>query len=277
MLLLLEKIGLALSNPSTYIIVSFLGIFFLKEERYVKALFLVVFTMFYNIWLKNLFQMPLPPDLGLKGFAFPSGHMHSAVVFWGWLALEYRKKWLYGATFLLYTWIAFGLIHHKYHYFIDIIGALGFGALTLGLYYAINKISLFRKNIGLLGLAIGILLIGFMLLLPNITEKLYLWKAFGVLVGFTGVLIVWSQPKGYEALSRGRQGVVAVFSLGICFLVSLLIPHLSGHPLYSPLFGHPLYQIVFLHYLLYTGCLIGSKRMGTYLTLRVKILFGHPR
>ncbi|WP_155114726.1 phosphatase PAP2 family protein [Rickettsia rickettsii] len=35
--------------------------------------------------LKYIFEITLNPALNIKGFAFPSGHMSSGVVFYGWL------------------------------------------------------------------------------------------------------------------------------------------------------------------------------------------------
>jgi uncharacterized membrane protein YuzA (DUF378 family) len=129
--------------------------------------------------------MPLPPPL--EGWGFPSGHMHTAFVFWGWLAYEYHKVWYYEVTFFLLCMIGYGILYHGYHYPIDILGAVGFGSISIFLYALLQRLSYFREKF----YRIGYLLIGlstviiFLLGLDFI--KPHQWQALSVLIASTAL------------------------------------------------------------------------------------------
>lgn len=118
------------------------GTFFIKKPTqkesmiWANACLLVLFSMIFNVFLKSLFQIPLNPALGIKGFAFPSGHMLVAVVFYGWLTCSYPSWKVRAFTTIVLLGIAFGLIQQGYHNLRDIFGAVMFGVITL---YAFNK------------------------------------------------------------------------------------------------------------------------------------------
>ncbi|HRE32849.1 MAG TPA: phosphatase PAP2 family protein, partial [Candidatus Berkiella sp.] len=94
-----------------------------------------------NVYLKSIWQMPLPAPM--EGWAFPSGHMHSAVVFWGALAIEFRRFWFSALIVFMLCLAGYGLVYHGYHYPIDIVGAVGFGSLSLFIYGYLRQKALF--------------------------------------------------------------------------------------------------------------------------------------
>lgn len=184
----IAKAGLAFSHTPMLAGVLFLGLVSKKREIFIKTAYLLLFTMIYNLYLKSIWQVPLPPPL--EGWAFPSGHMHSAFVFWGWLAVEFKKTWFYEFVFFILTLVGYGLIQQGYHYPSDVLASVGFGLLSITLYSIINKTPFFKNHSGRLGwlmlsLSAGILF----LLLPPQFRKPHVIKAFQMLCVFA---LSWS-------------------------------------------------------------------------------------
>lgn len=151
----IAKAGLAFSH--TPILAGFLvlGLLSKHREKFAKAAFLTLFTIVYNLYLKSLWQMPLPPPA--EGWAFPSGHMHSAFVFWGWLAIEFGKIWFYEIVFFILTLVGYGLVQQGYHYPIDVFASVGFGSLSIVLYALINRLPFFKNHSDRVGFLMVIL------------------------------------------------------------------------------------------------------------------------
>lgn len=181
---IIPEIGLIFSQPVTLVIAFLLGTFFLDTKAFSKAFMLMLFTMIYNLYLKSIWQIPLDPPL--EGWAFPSGHMHAAWVFWGWLVCHY-KKWSLFATFLVAMSLAtFGMIDHGYHHLSDVVGAIGFGSLSLLIFYGLNRTIVLKENI----FAVSVLMSGlgllFLCVIPaSVQNTLHIWQAQGGLFGLS--------------------------------------------------------------------------------------------
>lgn len=182
MLELIAKFGLLFSNPSVYAVIILIGFIYKNENIFGRTLFILLFTMIYNVWLKSIWQIPLPEHL--NGWAFPSGHMHAATVFWGWLAIEYRRVWFSCFVAFILPLAAFGMIYHNYHNLTDILGAVGFGSVSILLYWLINKKPYFSQKPYRLGYLL-IALSSIIMLIPTYSLLPHVWQAWGVLVGFT--------------------------------------------------------------------------------------------
>jgi len=168
------------------------GFIALDRKIWGQALFLMLFTMILNTVLKYFFHVPLMPHLG-KGFAFPSGHMHAAMAFYGWLFVCYRHPALRSLILTVLTGIGFSLIYFHYHTFIDVIGAVGFGSLGLFIYYPCTRITVFRKHPSLLGLTLCSLAVPLLILLA---QKYFIpshvWQAFYGLLAFSLIWQLWA-------------------------------------------------------------------------------------
>ena len=166
------------------ITIGYLGF---KRETFGKALYLLLFTMIFNAFLKALWQIPRPdnfqPGFHHSGWAFPSGHMQTASVLWGYFALEFRNKYFWAFVLILLTGIAFGLIHFHYHVLRDIVGAVLIGGFTLILYYYVLKIAFFQKYLSSLGLILAILSAPLLLVFQSFPSSVPL--AEGGLIGFS--------------------------------------------------------------------------------------------
>ncbi|MBM3610400.1 MAG: hypothetical protein FJX18_02600 [Alphaproteobacteria bacterium] len=111
---------------SAYVIVPvyLIGLFSNKRRFYILSLILFFLSTPLNILLKEFFQIPLNPDLGLTHtYAFPSGHMQNTAILWGSLAVFYTNSWVRIAVGigLILNGIAIHLL--GFHTVLDIIGA----------------------------------------------------------------------------------------------------------------------------------------------------------
>lgn len=134
--------------------------------------FFLLFSGYLNTYLKDLFQQPRPFDLDpnvqlapVEGYGLPSGHAQSAVVAWGSLAAWSRKRWLWGLAIALIVLVGFSRIYLGVHFPTDVLAGWAIGAVSLGLYLALQmrvgkwlaRLSLARQM--LLALAVPLVLL----------------------------------------------------------------------------------------------------------------------
>lgn len=210
MLEIIAKLGIQLGTPSMYAAIITIAFITRSEAVFGRTLFLLLFTMIYNVWLKSIWQIPLPQPL--EGWGFPSGHMIAAMAFWGWLAVEMRRFWFSSIIFLVLCFVAYGIIYNVYHTPIDIFGAIGFGSLSLGLYWLIGKQPYFAQKPYRLGFLLSLLGFGIIVgLLPAYAQKPHIWQALGALIGFS---IGWRQLSlcNIPPLSLGQKLVSLILA-----------------------------------------------------------------
>ncbi|MBS0289154.1 MAG: phosphatase PAP2 family protein [Proteobacteria bacterium] len=182
MLEIIAKTGLFFSQ--SYVMASIIIVGFIRKEAiFGRTLFLLAFTLMYNVFLKSIWQAPLPPPL--EGWAFPSGHMHCAVVFWGWLAYEFHKVWFYEIAIFILCLVGYGLLYHGFHYPVDILGAFAFGTLSIAIYALLQRLAYFKEKPYRLGFLLAFFGLTLLLLLPPEGRKPHMWWAYGTLIGFT--------------------------------------------------------------------------------------------
>ena len=136
----------AFSHAKVIVLIFLIGIL-VKELKlnfvrryFLEAIMVLLFSIIFNLALKYSFAIPLPEErFGKDAFAFPSGHMHSAIAFYGWLALRYKSRMLYALVAVLWIGIIFGMLHFQYHEMRDIYGAFFFGSILLACYSYILK------------------------------------------------------------------------------------------------------------------------------------------
>lgn len=221
-----ELSHLILQITREYFVIGFISVGYLtwRKDAFSRALFILLFTMLLNPYLKSIFQIPLDPALGKQGWAFPSGHMQTTFALWMWLGWELRNRLFSLIVACVVLGVAFALVYEGYHTPKDIMGAVGFGFATLLLYAAVCRITPQDKHpyLGVFMAAIGLFLI---FLTP---ENLpHMWIAEGALVGFS---IGWAIYHAWDTddwLFKRRYTVAAAFA-GIVALYIVTIP-LKGY------------------------------------------------
>lgn len=157
-----------------------LGWLFLDRILFFRAACLVVTSIILNFALKSTFQIPLSPSLGKIGFAFPSGHMQSATVFYAWLTLNIPSFIFRTLMVIVLIGLGYSLYYFGYHHYFDILmGVLIAGLLVLSFY------RLSRKNSRILSFFLFILSSSLMIynFLNYGLIPLYVWGAYLILLG----------------------------------------------------------------------------------------------
>lgn len=179
-----------------------IGYFSPKRSAFYRAFLILLFTFIFNVYLKAIWKIPLPPELHSENFAFPSGHMQSALAFWLWLSFELNIIWFYLLAVFILIGIGSGLVHFGYHNFGDILGSIGFGIITLVCYILIIRLlqvtlksndfknSKNYKNFRIsdefpLNIYLGLIVLIFSVIFINLTEVLrpHVWLGLGAMIG----------------------------------------------------------------------------------------------
>lgn len=151
-------------------------------------LFVYYFSLqFLNILLKYTFEIPLNPALNIKGFAFPSGHMSSGVVFYGWFFANIRYSLLRIIIVVILTGMGFSLIYKGYHYPVDIIASITIGIMVIAVIYSVTKEEIIQKYPYMFGVFLWLLTVPMVAYLKIIDVNClaWVWTVFWGLLGFT--------------------------------------------------------------------------------------------
>lgn len=156
-----------------------IGYIWKDKDVFLNVICLILISSIINATLKATFAIPLNPSLGIEGFAFPSGHMQSSVILYGWFIKNNRKYWLKTLNVILLIGIGFGLVHFGYHDYIDVFG---------GVFVGISLIMIFSKLSDIYGIRLLVSLISFgalLLIYLSITYRIleYVWKMYYALLG----------------------------------------------------------------------------------------------
>ena len=188
----------------------------------------VLLSTYLNVSLKDLFMHPRPFEIDPSvqrydtyGFGLPSGHAQTAVVMWGVLAAEIRRRWAWVIAIVLMVLIGFSRIYLGVHFPTDVLLGWIVGVLVLGLYvWREREIEswLARRSIAAqLALAAGVPLV---LVLLHASENTVI--SMGVLLGLGigGVLAVHFVPFTAEGPLWQR---VLRFVVGVIGLLALYV------------------------------------------------------
>lgn len=160
------------------------GYFCLDKKIFTRGLFILFFTMILSQYLKSIWQIPLAPHLG-EGWAYPSGHMQTAVAFYGWLAYEFRNRWVTLCVLGGLIGIGWALVYKGYHSVDDVLAGVLFGAATVGVYACLCRLVPLRFQ-SKMGLFLTLLSLALALLTPKITVAM--WLALAGLGGLSVAL-----------------------------------------------------------------------------------------
>lgn len=158
-----------------------------------------------NDGLKTIFAHPRPFDLdpwvGLyqaEGYGLPSGHAQMAVVAWGVLAAEIRKRWAWISAVVLMVLIGFSRIYLGVHFPTDVLAGWAIGLLILVIYVRWgSQVEQWLTNLEPLHqIALTLVVsIGIVFPLPTpVTTSI-----LGVLAGATVGFVLLAQLGGYHA------------------------------------------------------------------------------
>lgn len=198
-----------------------LGLWFYSRSNFGGILCVFLFAMVYNTFLKGVFQVPLNPQLKQVGWAFPSGHMLSAFVFWVQLGVLIRNRLFAFFIVTLLVGIGSALVHFGYHTIWDVLGAVVLGIPPLVVAFYLHRKAKNKHCAWACG--IWFLMAGIFALLIQGAIPLHVYLALGALLGVTlGFLFL-----GNFCFSRSMRWLIFIVSL---LFLSLIFRAFAFYP-----------------------------------------------
>jgi hypothetical protein len=221
----ISNLFIIFSNAQVISIIAVVGLLFFEKQFLVPVL-LLMFTIILNVLLKSFFGIPFSPELvqrlGKDGFLFPSGHMQSSVVFYGWFLMYYSYLWLRAILLLVIVGIGFALVYEGYHSIYDVVGALFFGIVTIGFYWSLFYLITLRNPqlSEKIFIPVSVFCLStFLIIMVNNTYHILpkhiivtMWLIFGLALGYIASL---HYEKKYKTYHLG----FIIFALLIAFVV----------------------------------------------------------
>ncbi|MDA8411465.1 MAG: phosphatase PAP2 family protein [Treponema sp.] len=127
--------GITFFGSGGFFLVALPFVYWVVDRKRGERLALVfLFSIFVNLWLKNLWGQPRPfeflPALALvkeAGYGLPSGHSQASVVFWGMLATLIARPWGMALAVALPLIVGFSRIYLGVHFPTDVFAGWAIG------------------------------------------------------------------------------------------------------------------------------------------------------
>ncbi|MDR0968193.1 MAG: phosphatase PAP2 family protein [Holosporaceae bacterium] len=121
-----------------------LGILFGKREDVEKAACFLAFAIIFNNLLKNIFHIPLPPHIAAASpfgarYAFPSGHTHMEVIFYGYFLYKAKDYKVKAALAALLICCASSMVHFGFHEWSAIFAGAACAIIEIAAYILVEK------------------------------------------------------------------------------------------------------------------------------------------
>lgn len=113
----IANIALMVGQPPFVIFVMIAGLLSSHRKQFINLISLLMFSFLWVAMWKTVIAKPLPAFLNKPhGYAFPSGHMHSTALIWGYLAYYLRHlKWLWLVALAIIVIEGWALIYMGFH------------------------------------------------------------------------------------------------------------------------------------------------------------------
>ncbi len=201
---------LSFSHDTIIIPFVMMGYIWLDRKLFFNAICVILFSIIFNSALKITFQIPLSPLLNKEGFAFPSGHMQSSAVLYGWILLHTQNLFYRISIIIVLLGIACSLVNRGYHNYYDILGAAFFASLLLTSYHKISQINqaILAKTAVIIA---TIMMIYISIRYNQIAE--HLWRAYYGLIGITISEQVFSKNQSREKILDKLLSTITCFTI----------------------------------------------------------------
>ncbi len=209
----LWRVGLTGSNSIFLAFVLIACYIFINKRIALNVFYLLLFGITLNIYLKEIWQVPLNPGVNSNTYAFPSGHMNSATLVYLSLCLHLRRTWMYLFAIMMLSTAAISIEHFHYHTWPDLLGGFCIGGIIAISYWYISKhLKLQPSQYGVIFLCaqVGIL----SLLLPFIPRFFWAWHFVFLNLGVNLGLFLFDKPS--------KLGNSSIIMLSIIFCASVM-------------------------------------------------------
>jgi undecaprenyl-diphosphatase len=232
----------ALGSEDFYMVLVPLTLWCIDLTVGIRLAVALVLATVLNDGLKSLFAHPRPfeldPAVGVyeaEGYGLPSGHAQIAVVVWGVLAAEIRKRWAWITAVVLMGLIGFSRIYLGVHFPTDVLAGWAIGALVLLAYLRwqspierwLTTLTPLQQIALTLALSVGIVL-----LIPTLVTT----SILGVMAGAGTGFVLLARLGGYRADGPVWQRAVRLLIggavlFGLRIGLKAILPD-AGDPLY---------------------------------------------
>ena len=218
-----------LGNLEFFLILMPLIYWCLDRRTGARLLILFLISAYVNSFAKVIADQPRPFQYDSRvralvpagGGGLPSGHTQSAVVVWGYLALQFRRRWLWILAGFLMIGIPLSRLYLGVHFPTDLLGGYILGALLLVLFLKFAlKVEAWLVRKELFWQITSAIVLPILLILIHPKGSLYALSAAGVLLGFApGVVLErrWirfcSQGSFMRQILRFGAGIIVLFGI----------------------------------------------------------------
>lgn len=219
--------------PEFYILVVAIIYWCLLKELGRSIAYVIAFSAVINSLLKHLFADPRPywidPSVQLseeESYGIPSGHAQNATVFYGLIAIYFRRAWVWILVIVMILLMAFSRIYLGVHDLEDVVAGILVGILILIGYLLWRRYAARRFSNRILGQRLLIAV-----LVPLVVTVIYALLLF--LLGDPDDTIAWAskidvaEKASFENMARS-VGVVAGLGIGFVLEVSRVRFLVSG-------------------------------------------------
>lgn len=208
--------------------IMMIGMIFHKRDLYAKAACFLLWAMIFNTLLKYLFKVPLFPHLG-NGYAFPSGHMHAASAFYGYILYKTNNKTVKVGLGILLFCLGFSLIRCHFHDLFDVTGAVGFAIAELFIYHLISE-KFGDKSVGIVAVISAVSVLFALSIIHKI--EFHVWLAFYGLIGMESALSFTKDARLTSLCKKLTAFIMSVSGIWIVWYISNLFQHFVSKEFY---------------------------------------------
>lgn len=210
---------LMFSNDTILVPLIVVGYLCVNRQIFYHGACLLLLSMVINFTLKVTSFQIVSYVMGSSHLAFPSGHMLSSVVLYGWLAYSFQQLWFRYGVILLLSSIGCALIYNDYHDYSDILGSVFFALLLLLQYIRYMPQTWSIQSMPLIVSSILILYISLMHgLVPH-----FVWLAYYALWGFIVGELYFASRMLKNAYSKSVAVSTAICLITLCYFLGQTI------------------------------------------------------
>ncbi|MDP2792058.1 MAG: phosphatase PAP2 family protein [Rectinemataceae bacterium] len=225
-------------------------------------------SAFLNLWLKALLLQPRPYQLDQSvmldtadSWGLPSGHAQGSAVFWGSLAILFKKTILIAAAIVLPLLVGFSRVYLGVHFPTDVFAGWGIAVLCLTVFFLFGeKAGLFFRNLDRRYkiIAVAAIALGMNFLMKS--DSMPAGAFLGAGIGF----VIVSENLRFSAGGSARMRILRY----LAGMTTTLLVYLAPKYLIGDMFPSQAYLIRFIRY----AAVGGWTSLGApWLFLRLKL------
>lgn len=204
-----------------YYILSIPLLFWLYDKKFALrfGIFFLV-NAYLNSFIKHIFKVPRPPvelhKIEQGGYSFPSGHAQGNTSFWGYLAVQIKRRWAYITAAIIFCLVALSRVYLGVHFPSDIIVGILVGLAWITVYELVARRIKLKLNLWQWFLASAVFCAVFLVIHPKGDGPLTMGFMLGALWGYRLELdFVGFQPRGnwWQGIIKAVIGIAGLFAL----------------------------------------------------------------